>query len=561
MASEVAPGGPPVNWQIEATADYHEPAVYAFGKPVQGLAGLLSFYHSLAITADSAASGFVPISAVPQRGRNTKLFAVGVLAPNLQIDDGQILDRSAVVGNLTGEARTDSAEEAIARADSEEFRVPREISLAGVKSLLRFEEIRYEAYQDEAGKWTIGVGHTGPEVKPGLVWTPEQVEAAFRSDLAKFESVVASAVTVPVTQGEFDAMVCLAFNIGPTFASSTLVKKLNARDRAGASAEFDAWNKVTVKGDMKVVSAGLVARRRIERQMFDRAALDSAQPVPVKADVDSAEFAGYGSQNANAYRRGLARQTDLAQIDYSTSQLSYRTALKDSLTQMQLTPPLRLLINPNSFSVKSQKVVSDGNWGRKGPIVEFWGDEHDKISGSGQVAAFYALDTMPHLGRGGPGLTRSARNVSLAWQNFQSLYLLYRNNGGMYLPDVNQRDRDVLLTAVGSVYIYYDGILYIGSFDSFNVREQDQKPFTVEYDFEFTVRATFLLDRPPEFNYGGAAAFAGGRAGLPTSSRRLVSAGLADVASSEDSVVDASDVQSVLERATDAVLDAGGTRS
>lgn len=555
----MAKEGGAVNFQIASSADYYEPAVYAFGsKRGSDLPTILTFYRNLAITTDPASSGFVPMSAVPSRGRNPKLFAIGILPPDLQIDEGVTLDRSSVVGNLTGEARSESAEEAIARADAEEYRFPREISTAGAGAIQEFERTRFTAYKDSAGKWTIGIGHTGPEVVEGLVWTQAQVDAAFLSDLDRFEAAVANSVKVPVTQGEYDAMVSLAFNIGTSgFANSTLVKLLNAGDREGASAEFDAFNKITLPTGEKVVSGGLKTRRRIERQMFDRAILNPAQPVPVKADADSANFASWGSQNANAFRRGLSRQTDLTQIDYSTSQASYRSALKASLGEMQNTPPLRLLVNPNSFSVKSQKIVSDGNWGRNGPIIEFWGDDQDKISGSGQVAAFYALDVAPQLGRGGPGLTRHARNLSLAWQNFQSLYLLYRNNGGMYLPDVNQKDRDVLLTVVGSVYLYYDGILYIGSFDSFNVREADQKPFTVEYDFEFTVRAAFLLDRPPDFNYGGGAAFAGGRVGLPTRSENPSTPNTANVAAFGGSVVNSADVQATLNAASDFLL--GGT--
>jgi lysozyme len=567
-ASEAVPAS--ISQQISTSANYYEPAVYAFSsKGGNDVPGLLTFYRDLSLTADPAAAGFIPMSAIPSRGRNPTLFAIGILPPNIQMDESQRLDRSGVISNLTGDAQTAEAEAAIARADTEEFIVPRQISSVGKGLIAKFEGNRLKAYQDSGGVLTIGIGHTGPEVTEDLVWTQEQVDAAFRADVDTFERAVANTIKVPVTQGQFDAMVSLAFNIGGgAFARSTLAKKLNAGDFGGASAEFDAFNKVRVKGkEGKVVSAWQVARRSIERQSFDRRVLDPAQPVPLAADADSSGFAGYGSQNANAFRRGLARQADLTQLDYSASQFSYRKAIKAALQDMQNTPPLRLLVNPNSFSVKSQKIASDGNWGRKGPIIEYWGDDQDKISGSGQVAAFYAIDAAPGLGRGGPGLTRHARNVSMGWQNFQSLYLLYRNNGGMYLSDVSQTDRDLLLTTVGSVYLFYDNILYIGSFDSLNVRETDMKPFTVEYDFEFTVRAAFLLDLPPDFTYGDAVAFKGGRAGLPTQSQDTSIASIVDVAASADvaafggSVVNANAVQATLNAAADFVLAAAGTRN
>jgi lysozyme len=47
----------------------------------------------------------------------------------------------------------------------------------------RDEGLRLTAYQDSGGVWTIGWGHTGPEVHKGLVWTREQCVAALRKDL------------------------------------------------------------------------------------------------------------------------------------------------------------------------------------------------------------------------------------------------------------------------------------------------------------------------------------------------------------------------------------------
>lgn len=516
-----APGA--VSRRISTTAKYHPPGVYTGTVPNGDLPTVLSFYRDLSITADPAAAGFIPLSAVKTRGRNTKLFAVGILPPSMALDTSKLLDRSAVVPNLTGEAVTSQGIAAIRTADAEELIVPRQISSVGRAAIAQFEGSRLVAYRDLGGVPTIGIGHTGPEVQIGLVWTQAQVDAQFAADIARFEAAVRNDVRVPVTQGQFDALVSLAFNIGiEAFASSTLLRDLNAGNVHGASEQFGAWR--IVNGN---VSANLVSRRAVERQMFDRRTLDPANPIPVNADVDSAIFAGYGSGNANEFRRGLARQVDLLQTKILDAQRSYMLSIKSALDAMSNAPPLRLLVNPNSFSVKSQKIVNDGNWGRNGPIIEFWGDDQDKISGAGKVSAFYALDANPQLGRGGPGLTRHARNLSEGWQNFQSLYLLYRNNAGMYLSGSSQQDRDVLLTTVGSMYLFYDNILYIGCFDSFTVTEADESPFTVEYSFEFTVRAAFLLEFAQDFNYGGAAAFSQNTLGshLPTQSSNS-SAGL-----------------------------------
>lgn len=558
MADEIAsPGGQPgaLVREISTSAKYYQPGVYTGALQQADLPSFLSFYRDLTITADPAAAGLIPLSSIPGRGRNTKLFAVGILPPNMIIDESQLLDRSATIPVRSSSGASAEAIRQITTADDEELIIPRQLSTAGRDLIAKFEGNSLKAYRDSGGVLTIGIGHTGRDVSPGLVWTQEQVNSAFANDIARFEAAVSRSVTVPVTQGQYDAMVSLAFNIGASaFEESTLLKKLNAQDYEGASAQFAVWNKVKGK-----VSNNLSSRRAIERRVFDRPALVPDNPLPVGADTDSAQFVGYGSQNANTFRRGVARQVDLIQPKLVAAQRSYLMAAKAALQAMSNTPPLRLLVNPDTFSVKSQKIVSDGNWGRNGPIVEFWGDDQDKISGSGKVAAFYALDAHPRLGGGGPGLGRSVRNVSQSWQNFQSLYLLYRNNGGLYLSDLSQQDRDVLLTTVGSVYLFYDNILYIGCFDSFTMTEAADRPFSVEYSFEFTVRAAFLLEFAQDFNYGGAAAFKNSTlgAGLPAQSSTTTAESLADIASTGNSVVAANDVQSRVDAAANALLRAG----
>lgn len=93
--------------------------------------------------------------------------------------------------------------------------------------------------------WTIGFGHTGPEVKPGLVWTREVADEAFAHRLAtEFEPGVISAVRPGTSQCQFDAMVDMAYNVGvAAFRNSTLVKKHNAGAIDAAADEFLRWDK------------------------------------------------------------------------------------------------------------------------------------------------------------------------------------------------------------------------------------------------------------------------------------------------------------------------------
>lgn len=140
-------------------------------------------------------------------------------------------------------------------------------SPAGVAAIQRFEGCVLHTYKCAAGVNTIGYGHTGADVKPGLVWTQADADAALVRDLGRFEHAVHGAIRLPMTQGQFDAMVSLAFNVGAeAFAQSTLVKKFNAGDVEGAGRQFIVWNKVAGKPN-----DALLMRRAGELWMFARA--------------------------------------------------------------------------------------------------------------------------------------------------------------------------------------------------------------------------------------------------------------------------------------------------
>lgn len=139
-------------------------------------------------------------------------------------------------------------------------------SQRGIALIKSFESLELKAYPDPGtgGKpFTIGWGHT-KGVKLGDRITEQQAETFLAEDLAVFELTVNSAVKVPVTQNQFDALVSLAFNIGgANFAGSTLVKKLNAGDPRGAADQFLRWKFADGK-EMR----GLVRRRAAERELF-----------------------------------------------------------------------------------------------------------------------------------------------------------------------------------------------------------------------------------------------------------------------------------------------------
>lgn len=140
------------------------------------------------------------------------------------------------------------------------------ISDAGLALIKSFEGLRLEAYPDPAtggDPWTIGYGHTG-DVEQGQVITEAEADEILRQDVAQFEMCVNSVLLVPVTQGQFDALVSFAFNVGcRNLRNSTLLRKLNAGDVDGAAAEFAVWNRAAGK-----IMAGLSRRRAAERDIF-----------------------------------------------------------------------------------------------------------------------------------------------------------------------------------------------------------------------------------------------------------------------------------------------------
>lgn len=132
------------------------------------------------------------------------------------------------------------------------------LSEKGAKLLVEREGFKSTAYKDTKGIWTIGVGHTGPEVKPGLVWTKDQVMSAFKKDVGWAEAAV-NDIAGPINQDKFDALVSFVFNIGASaFDKSTMKKMLDEGDYFNAAKQFDRWNK----------PAEIISRRNGERDQF-----------------------------------------------------------------------------------------------------------------------------------------------------------------------------------------------------------------------------------------------------------------------------------------------------
>lgn len=144
-----------------------------------------------------------------------------------------------------------------------------QINQAGLDIIKEREGFREEAYQDTGNVWTIGYGTTaaaGVGITPvrGMKITREQAEDYLRKYLVKVEAQVMSLVHVPLNENQFSALCSFVYNLGPTqFRNSTLLRKLNRKDYAGAATEFDKW--VFDNGQRL---NGLVIRRKMEKELF-----------------------------------------------------------------------------------------------------------------------------------------------------------------------------------------------------------------------------------------------------------------------------------------------------
>jgi len=121
----------------------------------------------------------------------------------------------------------------------------------------------YVPYKDIVGVLTVCDGHTGSDIIPGKRYTDKECDALTRHDLKRIASQVDRYIKVPTTETQRAAIYSFAYNIGATATiNSTLLKKLNAKDYAGACSELKRW---VYAGGKKW--KGLMNRRDVEYEV------------------------------------------------------------------------------------------------------------------------------------------------------------------------------------------------------------------------------------------------------------------------------------------------------
>lgn len=150
------------------------------------------------------------------------------------------------------------------------------ISPAMLQRMEAWEGLVLHSYPDPltgGAPWTIGYGHTGPDVHPGQTCTQQQAAEWFANDVWAAERFVTGKISM-ATQDQFDAMASFTFNAGVgNFLKSTILRQHNAGNYQAAGDGFLLWNPN---------NAVLQARRRTERGIYLTSHVDDVRIAAVK---------------------------------------------------------------------------------------------------------------------------------------------------------------------------------------------------------------------------------------------------------------------------------------
>jgi lysozyme len=153
-----------------------------------------------------------------------------------------------------------------------------QISRGAIELIKRFEGYRARAGQLPDGRWTIGYGHT-LTARQGAEVSEADAEALLIYDTIAVAHAVNENVFTPLSQNQFDALVCFAFNIGvENFRRSAVLRRVNEGDLIRAAYEMELWRKSDFEGERILIDA-LVRRRSAEKTLFLKPA-NGWTPVP-----------------------------------------------------------------------------------------------------------------------------------------------------------------------------------------------------------------------------------------------------------------------------------------
>lgn len=178
----------------------------------------------------------------------------------MSIDAKRLFDQIRIIaGRPLTQGEVDAVNDIIGVTDPS----IRRLSANGLNLIKVSEGLMLKAYRDAVNVLTIGYGHTGADVTPGLVVTEAQAEALLLGDVARFEAAVRRLCPL-TTQGQFDALTSFAFNLGEKALEDSTLRRLHNEGKYGeASEQFKKW----VHAGGRVL-AGLVKRRAAEAALY-----------------------------------------------------------------------------------------------------------------------------------------------------------------------------------------------------------------------------------------------------------------------------------------------------
>ena len=191
-----------------------------------------------------------------------------------------------------------------------------QVSKAAVELIKRFEGYRSKSAQLADGRWTIGYGHT-LTAREGAQVSEQDAEALLLYDLIGVSHAVNEQTYTPLTQNQFDALCCFAFNVGlENFKRSSVLRRINEGSMLQAACAMEMWRKADFEGERIVVDA-LVRRRSAEKTLFLTPAggwVPAPSPiVRPKVDYDAAN--AVPRQTPTALKTSLTGDRAIAERD------------------------------------------------------------------------------------------------------------------------------------------------------------------------------------------------------------------------------------------------------
>lgn len=263
----------------------------------------------------------------------------------------------------------------------------RAISAKGVDFIKGFESFVPYVYDDKIpavkgkyrewkgepvkGTLTIGYGHTNAakhplKIKQGLKVTEKEACDILDVDIDDVEASVNRMVKVPLTQGQFDALVSLTFNMGEgNLSKSSLLAKLNRKDYDGARAAFDLYVKSKGKTER-----GLVRRRDGEQALWDARYDDVPEPTeavehPAQVDKEPGPVATLAkSKIAQGAGAGIAVESGDA-VSTITDTLDKVAQVKDGAARAGVLDYLTALATNPRFLIAVAVIIVLG-------LVIYW---------------------------------------------------------------------------------------------------------------------------------------------------------------------------------------------